>query len=232
MWASLSAWFRARRASSSLSAVHLAAARRWVIADVESSGLDAERDRLLAIAAVAVHFDEDFRHPRIALGDTFEIFVQQTEPHTKRADKANILIHGIGVGAQRSGRPPQQAFHAWARFVADAPLVAYHSAFDQTLIDRASRSVLGHTLPHHWLDLEAVAAVVHQDPRQRHLDHWLKRRGIQCLHRHQAAADALATAELLLSLWPLVRARVDGRFPSVADWAESHRFIPGRLGSR
>ncbi|MFN5701726.1 MAG: hypothetical protein ACK47V_14025, partial [Betaproteobacteria bacterium] len=68
--------------------------------------------------------------------------------------------------------------------------------------------------------------------RARTLDHWLKRQNIHCLIRHQAAADALATAELMLSLWPKVRARLDGRFSVVADWAQSHRFMAGRPGSR
>ena len=77
-----------------------------------------------------------------------------------------------------------------------------------------------------------AAALVHQDPRPRPLDHWLKRQGIHCLIRHQAAADALATAELMLSLWPKVRSRLDGRFSVVADWAQSHRFMAGRPGSR
>lgn len=224
----LSAWW----ASKSAATPPAPSARRWVVVDVESSGLDAARDRLLAIAAVAVHFDEAFMRPRIELGDAFEVLIRQPEPQTQQVDKANILIHGIGIGAQRSGLPPDQALQAWEAYAADSPLVAYHSAFDQTMIDRASRAARGRVLPNPWLDLEPVAALVHDDPRRRALDHWLQRHGIHCLLRHQAAADTLATAQLLLSLWPAVRARVDGRFASVADWAESHQFMPGRSGSR
>lgn len=232
MWRMLLGRWAAWRAKGMHRSVAGQASRRWVVVDVESSGLDTARDRLLAIAAIAVHFDEDFRHPRIALGESFEVLIRQTDEQTQRVDKSNILIHGIGVGAQRSGLPPSQALQAWEKFAGDAPLVAFHSAFDQAMINRASRSVLGRVPPNPWLDLEPVAALAHGDPRHRTLDHWLQRYGIQCLMRHQAAADTLAAAQLLLSLWPQVRARVDGRFPSVADWAASHRLMPGRVSPR
>lgn len=205
-----------------------AAARRWVVADVEASGLDARRDRLLAIAAVAVHFDAQYRRPQIVLADSFEVVIQQPLPDTHAVDKANILIHGIGVGQQRAGIPGLEALEGWRDYIGDAPLVGYHSAFDQTLIDRATRRYLGQVLPNPWLDLEPLAAVLHQDPRRRALDHWLDRYRIACLLRHQAAADTLATAELMLGLWPQVRQRVGGRFADVVDLAESAQFLAGR----
>jgi len=207
-----------------------ASARRWLVVDVESSGLDAARDRLLAIAAVAVHFDEDFRQPRIELADSFEVFIAQPADSIREVDKHNILIHGIGVGAQRAGEDPRTALSAWLTFAGTSPLVAYHSAFDETMINRAMQRVCGRKPPNSWLDLEPLAAVLHEDPRRRALDHWLARHHIDCLLRHQAAADTLATAQLLLSLWPPLRQRVDGRFERVVDLAASHRFLPGRSG--
>ena len=44
---------------------------RWVVLDVESSGLDPARDRLLAIAAVAVEVAPG--RPHIACADSFEV---------------------------------------------------------------------------------------------------------------------------------------------------------------
>lgn len=202
---------------------------RWVVADVESSGLDPTRDRLLAIAAIALHFDAaDRLRPRIVFGDGFEMLLRQPADPAEPVDKANILLHGIGVGAQRSGSDPGEVLTAWERFIGRSPLVGYHSRFDQTLIDRASRAALGRTPPNPWLDLEPLAAVVHGDSQRRSLDHWLQRHGIACVARHQASADTLATAQLLLTLWPAVRERCDGRFAAVADLAEGHRFLPGR----
>jgi len=202
------------------------AATRWVVVDVETTGLDARRDRLLAIAAVAVHIDAG--RASIALGDSFEVVLQHevggTEP-----DKANILLHGIGVGAQRAGVEPRQALAAFGRYVAAAPVAGFHVAFDRTVIERHARL---HGLPSPaaiWLDIEALAGVLRPDIQARSLDAWMATLGISCAVRHQAAADTLATAELLLKLWPRLgaeapaAARGDAR--AALRLAESRRWL-------
>jgi DNA polymerase-3 subunit epsilon len=179
------------------------ASPRWVVLDVETSGLDPKRDRLIAIAAIAVRLDRG--QPRIGLGDSFEVVLRQPE---LAPDKPNILLHGIGVGAQREGVEPRMALEAFERWLGDAPLIAFHAAFDEAMIRRAMREVLGRRLANAWIDLQPVAAAVQPKVKARSLDEWLDHFGIECAVRHQAAADALATAELLQVLWPAVRAQV------------------------
>lgn len=209
---------------------------RWVVVDVESSGLDPRRDRLLSIAAIAVHFDTAAPpggsagpvRPRIMLSDSLELRLRQPDALLARPDKANVLVHGIGVGAQRTGTEPGEALAAWGHFIGRSPLVGFHSDFDRVLIERACQAQSLIPPPNPWLDLEPLAAVLHDDPRRHSLDHWLRHQGITCLARHRAAADALATAELLLKLWPRLSPRVEGRFAAVQDLASGHRFLPGR----
>jgi DNA polymerase-3 subunit epsilon len=195
--------------------------RRWVVLDVESSGLDAARDRLLAIAAIALRLDGGT--PRIDLGDSLEVVLRND---AGAVDKSNILLHGIGVGAQREGVDPQLALTELERWVARSPLIAFHAAFDATLIRRAMQATLGRTLPNPWLDLEPVAGVVRADVKARSLDEWMAALGVQCAVRHQAAADTLATAELLLKLWPAIRAHGAGQdFASLAKLAAQRRWL-------
>ncbi|WP_158219710.1 PolC-type DNA polymerase III [Ideonella sp. A 288] len=197
---------------------------RWVVLDVESSGLDAQRDRLLAIAAIAVRLDGG--PPRIALGDSFEVVLRQPVD-AAQPDKANILLHGIGVGAQRRGVRPDAALQSLADFVGASPLVAFHAAFDQTLIDRACQAALGRRLPNPWLDLAPLAEVLHPQVKARALDDWMAHFGIRCAVRHQAAADTLATAELLLMLWPALRAQLARPgFKASAALAAQRRWLP------
>lgn len=172
---------------------------RWVVLDVEASGLDAAHDRLLAIAAIGVHIDTR-RRPHILLADSFEVVLGQ--PRDTPLDKANILLHGIGVGAQSAGVAPSPALAAFRDFVARSPLVAFHAAFDRTLIERSLEATGLPRLATPWLDLEPLAAVLHPHVKARALDDWMAHFGIRCAQRHQAAADTLATAELLLQLWP------------------------------
>ena len=198
---------------------------RWVVLDVESSGLDPQRDRLLAIAALAVQVDAG--RPLLRPSDSFEVLLRQTEAEA-RPDKANILVHGIGVGAQRQGLDARQALAAFEAFVGDAPLVAFHAGFDRVLIKRHLQAVCGRRLPNAWLDLADLAPVLCPAVRAQALDDWLAHFAITVAVRHLAAADTWATAELLQRLWPLARAQgCAGTFAAVARLAASRRWLAG-----
>jgi len=216
----VSLWRRLRGAPSE----PLANPRRWIVVDVESSGLDVGNDRLLALAAVALQLDGD-ASPRITLADSFEAVVQQ---EAALADKPNILLHGIGVGEQRAGAPAVGVFSAFERWVADAPLIAFHAAFDEAMIRRAMKAALGRTLPNPWLDLEPLADVLYPAVGGHALDDWLLHFGIECSVRHQAAADTLATAELLLRLWPAVRCERSTSFAKLRRLAEHRPWLTKR----
>lgn len=196
---------------------------RWVVLDVESSGLDPRRDRLLAMAAIALRHDG--RTLRLDLGDSFEVLIRQ--PDTP-VDKANILVHGIGVGAQRAGRDPAGALAQFEAWVGRSPLIGFHVAFDETLIQRAMQATLGRRLAPPWIDLADVARAARPGLPARSLDEWMAALGVRCAVRHQAAADTLATAELLLKLWPSVLAQRQGDdWRALARLAQQRRWLPG-----
>lgn len=172
---------------------------RCVVVDVESSGLNIARDRLIAIGAVAV------TNGRIALSDSLEIVLQQEQV----SDKQNILIHGIGGTAQREGMPPAEALLAFLEYLGKDPLVAFHVGFDAPMIRRAMKTFLGLDFRHVWADLAYVAPALHPQlaRRYRSLDDWMGLFGISNYARHNALADSLSTAELLLALKPKLQSR-------------------------
>lgn len=194
---------------------------RWIVLDVEATGLDMRHDELLAIAAVALRFDAA-QAPRIELGDSFEVVLQRDSAST---DKDNILLHGIGIGAQRAGAPASVALAAFEAYAGASPLVAFHAAFDRAMIGRAQRRARARTLPNPWLDLAPVAQALFPQAKGGALDDWLHHFGIECAARHQAAADALATAELLLRLWPAAVARQCTSFASLCEWERHRRWL-------
>jgi DNA polymerase III subunit epsilon len=197
-------------------------AERWLVLDVESSGLDASSDRLLAIAAVALRVDAT--RAWIELADSFEAVLRQPQDRSP-PDRSNILVHGIGVGDQGRGLDPAQAMQRFEAFAGDAPLLGFHVAFDKQLIDRATQAQLGRRLRNPWLDIADIAAVLRPGVVARTLDDWLAACGIPCARRHQAAADALATAELLLHLLPAARADGVSGFRGLARLAARRRWL-------
>lgn len=158
---------------------------RWVVIDCETSGLDAARDRLLSVGAVAV------RHGRVALADAFSGSVQQAVPSAPE----NIVIHGIGGDAQMQGRPLAEIMEALSRFAGEGLPVGFHAAFDAEILRRH-----GLKLGEKWLDLAEVAPALFPERGKGNgtLDDWLAAFGIEPHARHDALGDAFATAQLLL----------------------------------
>jgi DNA polymerase III subunit epsilon len=196
---------------------------RWLMVDVETSGLDAAHDRLLAIAAVALRVDWRSRRLAVVLGDSFEVLVRQDVPSARE----NILVHGIGVQRQAAGVPLPMAMDAFAAFAGDAPLLAFHAAFDRTMIDRHARAAFGAPLRNAWLDVDHLCAVTYPDVPARSLDEWMAQFDIHCASRHVAIADALAECELLLRIWPRV-AHQCASWRAMERLAAQHRWIARR----
>lgn len=190
---------------------------RFVVVDVESTGLDLNRDRLIAIGAIAV------RDGRIRLDDSFEVVLRQE----RVSSKDNILIHGIGGEAQRDGLPPVEGLLAFLDYLGKSPLVAFHVTFDETMIRRALRDHLGVSFKHAWLDLAYVMPGLLPEYARRHraLDDWTGHFAIANYARHSALADALATAQLFLAAATLGRARNSLTYASLRDLEKAQRWL-------
>lgn len=199
------------------------AARRWVVIDVETTGLDPRADTLLCVAALAI--DLHGSAPRLLGSDSFEAVIRQDTP---RASPDNVLLHRIGWDRQRRGEPPRQALEALTAWVADAPLLAYHAGFDREVLRRAYRSS-GLGWPHGtWLDMADLLPAAFPDDGPCDLDQWMNRLGIRCVRRHQAIADVWATAELFLKAWPAWQARQLPTWDDLAREANRQRWL--RIG--
>jgi DNA polymerase-3 subunit epsilon len=195
---------------------------RWIVLDVETSGLDPYSDRLIAIAAVAIEVSADFSHISISVGDSYEAVLKQDLP----TSKSNILIHHIGAQAQLEGRPPIEVLEEFKKWVGESPLLAFHSAFDEAMINRAYVQFGLKPLQNEWLDIEPLAKITGVNPKLRALDEWLEHFGIECAVRHQAAADTFATAELLMRLWPYLK-REANSWSSIRHIARQANWIVG-----
>lgn len=172
-------------------------ALRWICIDTETTGLDPYKDSLIALGACAVEADA------IALASSMEVFVRQQVP----SSIGNVLVHGIGHGAQSSGEPLDEALAAFLHFSGRDVLVGYHSLFDVLVLQRAARQALGLKYRPQHLDVGLLLPVLFGDASEAPsgLDHWVRRLGIRMFARHHALADALATAELFLACLDRVR---------------------------
>ena len=171
--------------------------QRWVVLDLETSGLNLNRDQVLSIGAVVIEDDA------VDFSQMFERTLQRAE--TKLSP--SVLIHGLGPSAIAAGSDPVDALLDFMEFVGDSPLLAFHAPFDQHMLARALKDSLGYRLAHTFLDVADIAPLLYPEAllREAGLDDWIDHFHLQVGERHHASADALATAELMLIL--LSRAR-------------------------
>lgn len=158
---------------------------RYVVVDVETTGINVKTDRLCAIAALAVVDGQiDFK-------DAFQLVL---EPAPGLAERPNP--------APLTGEQSVDALISFLHFVGKAPLVAYNVPFVAAMIERVLGDRLGIEFKPPWIDLAWVMPdlfrdIEHAKHAQSGLDAWLDHFGIESIHRHDAVSDALASAQLL-----------------------------------
>lgn len=99
---------------------------RFVVLDIETTGFDYENDRILSIGALVL------QNQKIAIKESLEVYI-----HQEHYDKATAQIHGI-LRASVLDRPNEnKAIELLVDFLGDSIIVAHHTFFDITMINKA-----------------------------------------------------------------------------------------------
>lgn len=99
---------------------------RFVVLDTETTGFDYENDRILCIGAIVL------QNYRIPIQESLEIYIQQ-----EHYNKATAQIHGI-LKASVLDRPNElEALQQLVQFLGDSIIVAHHTFFDISMINKA-----------------------------------------------------------------------------------------------
>ena len=171
---------------------------RFVVLDTETTGLDAEKDKILSIGAVAV------KDQKIFIGDRFEYYLKQV--YTAKGD--SIKIHGILPKHNLNGLAPKEVLILLLDYLRNSVIVGHHIGFDFAVLNRAFQEHLGGQLRNPVLDTNYLAKRIHSpfyktsiDQNQNFsLDALCKQYHVPVHGRHTASGDALITALLLLKL--------------------------------
>jgi DNA polymerase-3 subunit epsilon len=171
--------------------------QRWVVLDLETSGLNTQRDQVLSIGAVVI---ED---GAIDFSQQFERTLYQRDHKLT----SSVLIHGLGPSAIAAGCDPAEALLELMTFIGDSPVLAFHAPFDQRMLARALKDHLGYRLQHPFFDVAELAPLLNPQItlREAGLDDWTACFGLEAIERHNASADAMVTAELALILFSQAR---------------------------
>jgi len=166
--------------------------------DLETTGLDPAQDRILRLAAVPV------RGTRVLLSARFERWVAPERDF----DIDSIRHHRILPGDVVAAAAEAVVVSEFLRWLGSRPLLGYCIAFDVAMLDRSVRAITGFPLPNPRIDV-AVLDLAGQrrahphEVQRRSLDAILADTGVPPLRRHDALADAVATA----LAWSVLRSR-------------------------
>lgn len=173
---------------------------RLIVLDLETTGLHPGKDEVIAIGAVAI------KDGAIDLSDQFDLVLRRPELDITET----VLIHGIGTEALTQGHETEDALLFLLEWMNGDPVLAYNSAFDQKFLEKTLKAQLGYTRNHTWMDVADLLPALFPNARTggKGLDDWADFYGLEVSARHNAASDALATAEL--TLIALNKARKEG----------------------
>ncbi|KRB55999.1 PolC-type DNA polymerase III [Flavobacterium sp. Root186] len=168
---------------------------RFVVLDTETTGFDYENDRILCIGALIL------QNGIISVQDSFEIYLQQDH-----YDKSTAQIHGI-LRDFIIKRPSElEALEQFLSFLGDSIIIAHHTIFDVTMVNKALERNNLPQLTNKTLDTaylyKKTLIKSHLFERKDHytLDDLADKFNISKKDRHTALGDAYITAIAFLKI--------------------------------
>lgn len=164
----------------------------YTVFDTETTGLEpANGDEIIQIGALRI------LNGRPLLQEHFDQLVDPRCP----LKAASIAIHGI-TDSMLLGQPTiDLVLPAFHDFCADTVLVGHNVAFDMRFLE-LKEGPLGIRFDQPVLDTLLLSAVAHPNQQSHSLEAIMQRLGIEMDQRHNALADATATAQVFLKLLP------------------------------
>ncbi|WP_363268377.1 3'-5' exonuclease [Flavobacterium sp.] len=170
-------------------------ATRFVVLDTETTGFDYTNDRILCIGAIVL------QNNTIPIHDSFEIFIQQ-----EHYDQTTAKIHGILKEYVIDQPNELEALQQFLTFLGDSIIIAHHTIFDITMINRALERNGLPKLKNKTLDTAVLykktLLVSHLLERKDNysLDELADKFDISKKDRHTAMGDAYITAIAFLKI--------------------------------
>ncbi|PIF33744.1 DNA polymerase-3 subunit epsilon [Flavobacterium sp. 9] len=168
---------------------------RFVVLDTETTGFDYDSDRILCIGALVL------QNGIISIQNSFEVYLEQDH-----YDKSTAQIHGI-LKAFVIQRPSElEALQQFLAFLGDSVIIAHHTVFDITMINKALERNGLPELTNQRLDTAILYKKTliksHLFERKDHytLDDLADKFDISKKDRHTALGDAYITAIAFLKI--------------------------------
>ncbi len=173
--------------------------------DIETTGLDPDKNEIISIGCVLVSQDWTKSSPAFETLEEFELKIKPE--HIENADPVALRVNGYNEADWVFGYTLLEAMKIFSKKTEGAIMLAHNITFDYLFIDRAFRTTgIENKMHYHKLDTISIAfAKLHGDEdidrfSLRNLGEHFK---IENKNAHTALSDARATFELYKKLMAL-----------------------------
>lgn len=170
----------------------------FVVFDTETTGLSTSDDQVIQIGAVRL-----LKGKRVN-GEIFDCFVDPLRP----IPPASTKVHGINDEMVKGAPAFEEAARKFHSFAKNAVLVAHNAPFDLAFFKRDGETET-RKFNQPVLDTVLLSAIIYGEAVPHTLDALAERLGITIKEevRHTALGDAIATADVLLRLLPMLKSK-------------------------
>lgn len=169
----------------------------YTVFDTETTGLNpAGGDEIIQFGAVRI------LNGKILRGELFDQLVDPGRP----IPEASIPYHGIQPDMVQGKPRIAEVLPVFHSYAADTVLVGHNVAFDMRFLQLKEQAT-GLRFDQPVLDTLLLASVAQPHEPSHSLEAIAERLGVEIVGRHNAAGDAIATAQVFLRLLPLLRQR-------------------------
>ena len=188
----------------------------FVVFDSETTGLDPVADNVVQLGAVRVV------NGKILNGEVFDTFVNPGRP----IPPVSTAVHHVSDDMVANAPAFDHVCRAFHKFSENAVIIAHNAPFDMAFLRRQSKGT-DISFDHPVLDTVHLSAVVFGGSAEHTLDALCDRLDVTIPEevRHTALGDALATAEALVAMIPILEGRGLHTFAQVRAEVQKHKRI-------
>lgn len=174
-----------------------------IVLDVETTGLDYTKEKIIEFAAVKLVDGE--------ITDKYETLINPQQ-HIR---KSSIAVHGITQDMVADAPTEEKAMPKIFKFIGKHPIVAHNAIFDYSFLNEASKRLYNKGISNARIDSQFLFKEVYPDIDSHGLENLMLKFDVCFDTRHRAMADTIGLAEAYPKLKKLYDKKYDWQLKQV-----------------
>lgn len=174
-----------------------------IVLDVETTGLDYKKERIIEFAAV--------RLENGVIKDSYETLINPKQ-HIR---KSSMAVHGITEEMIADQPTEDEVMPKILEFIGEHPIVAHNAIFDYNFLNESSKRLYGKQLENQRIDSQFLFKEVYPEFDSHGLENLMLKFGVEVGTRHRAMADTVGLAEAYPKLKKLYEKKYDWQLKQI-----------------